>query len=104
MSVIAVSMDPQNRAVNAKSDWALPDLEIGFRMSEETARNWGLWLSRSIADNELELFPEPGLFWVKPDGTIYLADIASMPFARTDLALLAEWAGKIKSYPARGAD
>lgn len=101
-SVIAVSMDPRDRAEKAKAEWKLPDLRIGYGMTEETARAWGLWLSRSIRDAELEVFPEPGLFWVRPDGRLYLIDIASMPFARPDLDMLVERVDRVETYPARG--
>ncbi|WP_172298068.1 redoxin domain-containing protein [Pseudoruegeria sp. HB172150] len=101
-SVIAVSMDPQDRAEAAKADWGLERLRIGYGMSEAVARSWGLYLSSAIRDGELALFPEPGLFWVKPDGTLYLVDVGSMPFARPDLELLAARVQRAREYPPRG--
>jgi hypothetical protein len=43
------------------------------------------------------------MFWVLPDGTLYLIDIANMPFARPDLDLLLSITGAVKAgYPPRG--
>ncbi|MGI9354225.1 MAG: peroxiredoxin-like family protein [Rhizobiaceae bacterium] len=102
LSVIAVSMDPSDRAEKAKAEWDLPDLKIAYGMSETTALSWGLWLSQSVKENELDVFPEPGLFWIRPDGTLYLIDVATMPFVRPDLDTLAKYANLIETYPVRG--
>jgi peroxiredoxin len=102
-SVIAISMDTRERAEKAKSEWGLDRLRIGYGMSETDARKWGLWLSSSIRETEPSLFPEPGLFWIRPDGRLYLIDTASMPFARPSLELLVERVPRINErYPARG--
>lgn len=101
--VVAVSMDGEDRAAKAKADWGLQHLAIGFGLTEANARDWGLYLSTSIKEGESDLFAEPGTFWVLPDGTLYLVDIASMPFARPDLEILLS---RVKApgngYPARG--
>lgn len=101
--VIAISMDGEDRAQKAKDDWALDALKIGYGLTEAQAREWGLWISSSIKPGEADIFAEPGTFWVLPDGTLYLIDIANMPFARPDLDLLA---ARVKApgagYPARG--
>jgi peroxiredoxin len=101
-TVIAVSMDPQDRAEQAVEDWGLDKLRVGYGMSEATAREWGLYLSDSIKEAELGIFPEPGFFWVRPDGRLYLIDISSMPFSRPDLDMLVDKVGMVAKYPARG--
>jgi peroxiredoxin len=102
-SLIAVSMDGRERAEKAREEWGLEKLRVAYGMSEEKAREWGLYLSKSIKPTELDIFPEPGLFWVRPDGRLYLIDIGSMPFARPDLELLLERVPRINAgYPARG--
>ncbi len=103
-NVIAVSMDPQDRARQAVEDWGLGDLVVGYGLSEAQARAWGLYLSESIKDAETPVFCEPGLFLVDPRGALYLINVASMPFARPDIASLP---GKISfamenNYPPRG--
>ena len=103
VSLVAVSMDSAERAASAKAEWALDHLPIAYGMSEATAQAWGLWVSASIKEAEAAIFAEPGLFWVLPDGKLYLIDIANMPFARPDLDLLLSKLGAVKAgYPPRG--
>ena len=103
MPIVLVSMDTQERAEKAQADWGLGALPVAYGLTEEQARAWGLYVTTSIKDTELPVFSEPGTFWVKPDGSLYLVDIASMPFARPDLDILL---GRVKAvgagYPARG--
>lgn len=102
-SLVIASMDGAERAGAAKTEWALDQLPVAFGMTEAMARDWGLWVSSSIKEAEAEIFSEPGLFWVLPDGTLYLIDIANMPFARPDLDLLLSKLGAVKAgYPPRG--
>ena len=103
LSVVAVSMDPEDRAVKSKEEWGLKNTQIAYGMTEETAREWGLYISSSIKEAEVETFPEPGTFWIKPDGSLYLIEIASMPFARPNLKILLSRTGAVGAgYPARG--
>lgn len=76
----------------------------GLRSDRVAGANWGLYLSEAIKEDEPHVFAEPGLFLVRPDGTLYLASVSNSPFARPDLEALL---GKIdfiveKGYPARG--
>ncbi|SIS92506.1 Peroxiredoxin [Roseivivax lentus] len=103
VKVVAVSMDPEDRATKTKSEWGLEKTPIAYGMTEEDARNWGLYLSSSIKEAETATFAEPGTFWVKPDGELYLVDIATMPFARPNLDILLSKVGAVGAgYPARG--
>ena len=103
MPVVLVSMDEEERATKAKTDWALDELDVAYGLTESQAREWGLFISRSIKDAEIPVFNEPGTFWVLPDGTLYLIEIASMPFARPDLDILLGRVAAIgNGYPARG--
>lgn len=36
----------------------------------------------SLGIEEPALFPEPGLFLVRPDGTLFFSSVQSLPFAR----------------------
>ena len=83
--VIAVSMDNKEKALKVKSDWSIKNLNIAYGLSEENARKWGLYISKSIKEAESDLFCEPGLFIIKEDGTLYLANTSNMPWARPDL-------------------
>ena len=42
--VIAVSMDNKEKALKVKSDWSIKNLNIAYGLSEENARNWGLYI------------------------------------------------------------
>lgn len=109
IEAIAVSMDQQDRAAESKREWGLANTRIGYGMSEETARAWGLAISTSrgktsIGIEETARFAEPGLFLVRTDGTLYLAATQTMPFARPHLADLLKAADFVieNDYPARG--
>ena len=103
MPIVLVSMDGQERAEKAKADWGLGDLPVAYGLTEDQAREWGLYVSSSIKEAETPVFCEPGSFWVLPDGTLYLIDIASMPFARPDLDILLSRVVAIgNGYPPRG--
>lgn len=104
VEVIHVSMDTHDKATKAHEEWGLDPIPMGHGLTEEQARAWGLYLSEGRGDAEPALFAEPGLFLVRPDGTLYLAETASAPFVRPDLDLLL---GKLdlireKDYPPRG--
>jgi peroxiredoxin len=104
LNVVAVSMDSLERAQTAIADWGLTDLPVAYGLTKDDVKNWGLYLSTAIKDAENAQFAEPGLFWVRPDGRLYLIDIANMPFARPDLEILLPKAkmAKDNNYPARG--
>ncbi|MEM6634588.1 MAG: redoxin domain-containing protein [Pseudomonadota bacterium] len=103
MPIVLVSMDGQERAEKAKAEWGLGDLDVAYGLTEAQARAWGLYVSTSIKEVEIPVFCEPGTFWVLPDGSLYLIDIASMPFARPDLDILLSRVMAIgNGYPARG--
>lgn len=104
VEIIHVSMDTQEKATQAHEEWELDPVPMGYGLTEEQARAWGLYLSEGITEKEPKLFAEPGLFMVRPDGTLYFAEMSSTPIVRPDLEMLL---GKIdfikeKDYPPRG--
>jgi len=103
-SVAAVSMDGAERAAKTAEEWELSNIKIGFGLSEQAARQWGLYLSNAIKETEAHIFSEPGLFWIRPDGRLYLVSISNMPWARPDLEFMLSKAPFAieKKYPARG--
>lgn len=103
-SVLVLSMDGEERAAKSKEEWGLTDLTVGYGLDETTARAWGLWLSSSIKEAEAAVFAEPGVFWVRPSGELYLVDISNMPWARPDLEFLLSKVPMAvgNAYPARG--
>ncbi len=104
--VIAISMDGQDRAEKAKQEWGLGDLPLGFGLSEDSARQWGLFISTSIRETETDRFNEPGMFLVRPDGTLFSAVLHTSPFHRHHFADVMEAIDMIKArdYPPRGND
>jgi len=109
VSTVITSTDSRERAAEAREKWGLPNLTVGYGISIDKAREWGLYIStsRGVTSTGVEeppLFAEPGLFLVKPDGTLYWANISTMPFARPhfgDIAGAIDFALS-KNYPARG--
>ena len=109
VSTVITSTDPRERAAEAKEKWGLPNLTVGYGVSIEKAREWGLYVSTSrgmtsAGIEEPPLFAEPGLCLVKPDATLYWASISTMPFARphfNEISAAIDFAIS-KSYPARG--
>jgi peroxiredoxin len=106
---LVVSGDDEDRAQRAMDDWGLANLTVGYGLSTEQAREWGLHRSAgrgltSIGIEEPAEFSEPGMFLVRPDNTLYWGQISTMPFARPHFR---EILGALsfaleKDYPARG--
>jgi len=85
VNVIAISTDSQERANKAKAEWGLTNLRVGYDLPIETARAWELYISSSIREGEPPQFSEPGLFLVKPDGTLFFSSRTSAPWGRPPL-------------------
>lgn len=109
VSVVAISMDNEERALQTSLDWQLPHLRIGYGLSLPVAREWSLFISRSRGKTstgvyEPDLFSEPAIYLVRPDGTLYFGSVQTMPFARPHFAdILGAIDYVVKNdYPARG--
>ena len=102
---VAVSMDSEDRAMVAHEEWDTHDLPLAYDMSEDKAREWGLFISeKREGSEEPDKFSEPGLFLVKPDGTLFFANVQSAPFTRPPLDELLEGLEFVinNDYPVRG--
>jgi peroxiredoxin len=109
VNVVAISSDTQERAGQTVADWRLENLDVGYDLAIDSAREWGLYVSTSRGKTSLgivepDLFSEPGVFAIRPDGTLYMGSVNTMPFARTHFS---EILGAIdfiikNDYPARG--
>jgi len=109
VGVLAVSSDPQDRAEQTKADWGLDKVPLGYGLTLEQGRALGLYVSAGIGTTsvgvvEPDLFVEPGLFLIRPDGTLYFGSVQTMPFARPHFAEIEGALGFVlgKNYPARG--
>ena len=109
VNIIVLSSDTQERGEKAKEEWKLDNLDLGYGLSLEKAREWGLFISTSKGATssgvvEPDLFVEPGLFLVRPNQELYFSTIQTMPFARPAFS---EILGAVKfviekEYPGRG--
>ncbi|WP_329228191.1 MULTISPECIES: redoxin domain-containing protein [unclassified Streptomyces] len=102
--VLAVSGDDEGRARRAVDEWGITRVPIGYGLSAESMRQWGLHRSKAIKEGQPNEFNEPGLFLVRPDGTLYAAVQTTMPFLRPHLDEVVEtvrWINE-NDYPARG--
>lgn len=109
VNVIVASSDDEARATQTKSDWQLANLTVGYGVDLDVARQWGLYISTGIGKTstgveEPALFAEPGLFLIRPDGTLYFGSVQTMPFARPQFAEILGALNFViaKGYPARG--
>lgn len=104
VTVLAMSCDVETRARTAKEEWGLEDLVLGYDLPIDTARQWGLFLSGGIKEDEPAQFCEPGVFLVSKEGLLYLSIVNSMPFARPSFAEVLQGLDFVipNRYPARG--
>jgi len=109
VTAIAVSPDSEARAAQTLEDWKLDALTIGYGIDLDTARDWGLYISSGrgmtgAGIEETRLFSEPGLFLIRPDGTLYFSSVQTMPFARPSFGEVLNAVKFVleKDYPARG--
>lgn len=115
MDVIAISMDTEEKARSTvaaalseseeKKDNDTLTFPIGYGLTEEQARNWGLYISQGRPNtSEPQVFSEPGVYAISPDNTVFFAQVQSAPFTRPNfLSLIGglQWS-KDNNYPARG--
>lgn len=102
--VLAVSCNTKELAKQTYEEWDIPNLPLGYDLSIDKAREWGLYISSAISEDEPRQFCEPGLFLIRPDNTLYACSVQSMPFARPafdDLIKALDFIKK-KDYPPRG--
>jgi len=110
VGLLALSCDGAERAADAKREWGLDDIPVGYGLPLTDARRWGLYISTgrgmtSIGIEEPPLFSEPGLFLVRTDGTLYSSIVQTMPFVRLHFnELIGALDSSIipKDYPPRG--
>lgn len=102
--VVAVSGDSQERAERTLEEWGLTRVRVAHGLSQEQMRAWDLYVSKGVKEGEPDLFSEPALVLVRPDGTVYSAHVQSMPFARPHLRNLLSSISWVREndYPPRG--
>lgn len=109
VDVLALSTDDRDRAERSVRDWRLTDTTLGYGLSIELARAWGLYVSSGrgatpAGVEEPAQFCEPAIFLAQPDATLYACTISSMPFARPHFSEVLQAIDYIvdKAYAPRG--
>ena len=87
VQVLAISSDGADRGQQMATKVNANVTKFGYDLSLKSAREWGLYISisrgqTSIGIEEPALFSEPGVFIVRPDGTLYYGAVQTMPFAQ----------------------
>lgn len=103
--VVAISSDGRERAEKAKAEWNLTDLDVAYDLPLTEARKWGLFVSVALpSSSSPPLFSEPGLFLVRPDGTLFASWVQTSSWARPHFEdILAMIASALeRDQPARG--
>ena len=109
VNIVAVSSDTEERGRQMADKIKAQHVRVAYGLSMASARQWGLYTSESIGVTSIglqepDVFSEPGVFLVRPDGTLYYGAVQTMPFARpgfADLMAAIDFA-IAKNYPARG--
>lgn len=109
VDVVVASSDDAERAERAKAEWGLDAIDVAYGVGLKKAREWGLYVSTSKGETsvgimEPDMFIEPALYLIRPDGTLYFGTIQTMPFARPSFAEILAAIAKVLEvdYPARG--
>ena len=104
VKIVSISTDPQERAEQAVAEWGLGDLEIGYGLTIQGARDLGLFISEAIREGETAQFAEAAVFFIKPDGILWGSSVNSFPFLRPTAAMILDAisTAKNRSYPPRG--
>lgn len=109
VAATAISCDEEDRALQMAHKVKAVHTRFAYGLTLRSAQQWGLFLSKSRGKSSLgveepALFSEPGLFLVRPDGTLYFSSVQTMPFVRPQIADLPAAIDFIleHDYPARG--
>ena len=104
VKVVAVSMDAEKRARLSRKAWSLEQLKLGYGLDLETAKEWGLYISKAVSEGEPDTFSEPGLFLVDNSNQVYYAAMNSNPWGRPYLPTFIKAVDYIikANYPVRG--
>ncbi|NER79341.1 MAG: AhpC/TSA family protein [Leptolyngbya sp. SIO1D8] len=106
VNAISISSDTQERAQSFQAQFNIPNLTIGYGLTQNDMRRWGLYVSKGHFENEPDFFNEPALFLVKPDGRLYFGNVGTHPFSRVSLDFLLQGLEYViaNQYPFRGTE
>jgi peroxiredoxin len=104
IEVVAVSGDGMSKAKTFAEEGGY-SFPIVYDLAVPQMEDLGLYVSDPRSPQETDRpFPEPGLFAVRPDGSVQIVDISNAPFSRPDLKSILNGIKfiKDKDYPIRG--
>lgn len=104
-TVLAISMDTQERAQATWDETGLTKVPFGYGLTAEAAKTWGLYLSaKREGSEEPDVFSEPGLAVLRADGTVFFTEVQNAPFTRPPLDQLLDGLKFVlkNDYPTRG--
>ncbi len=83
--VQVVSADPVEKAAADREEFGW-GFDLGYDLSETQMASLGLYISDPLSEAETDRrFAEPGVFVLRPDGSLLLAAISNGPSARPEL-------------------
>ncbi|MDJ0637667.1 MAG: redoxin domain-containing protein [Paracoccaceae bacterium] len=102
--IAVVSADPEEKTAAdvAEFGWTFP---LGYGLTEDQMHTLGLYVTEPLSPDETDRrFAEPGVFVLRPDGSLVLVAISNGPSARPDLAALLDGMifTKVNDRPPRG--
>jgi peroxiredoxin len=102
--IAVVSADPIEKATTDQAEfgWAF---DIGYDLNETQMSQLGVYMSDPLSSGETDRrFAEPGIFVIRPDGSLVIVAISNGPSARPELAELLDGMifTKQNDRPARG--
>ncbi len=87
IATLAISGDVRDRAERTRTEWSLQNIRIGYGLTPQKARDWGLFLThgrpRAAGMQEPPWYSEPALYLVRPDQTLFFSSVQNMPFGRS---------------------
>ena len=104
IQIMALTNDSLINVQTAKKDWNIDNITMGAEIDMATLKEWGLYISTKVFPPENDYFPEPGIFVISPDYTLYAAYIQSTPGGRASAKNLFDWMKIVvdHNYPSRG--
>jgi len=106
IDVVAVSADPQHKAIEHTSELNL-NFNVAYDLTLEQMQTLGLYISNPRSPDETDRpFAEPGLFVVNEKNELQIIDLSNAPFARPELKSMLMGLAFIRNpdnnYPIRG--
>ena len=86
VAVVSADTEAKAQADVAEFGWGF---DLGYGLSRDQMDMLGLYVSQPLSDAETDQpFAEPGVYVIRPDGSLLLIAISNGPSARPDLAEL----------------